>query len=277
MTDISTILNSGGTVLAAYGAKKLYDDFASPSIKEAGLLGAKIFRAITISVDVWADKRIDKLTALQNDIVNNLKDFDKEDIVEIAPDYIVAPAINAYMHSMSSNELRSMYANLISKSLLKDQLPSIHPSMTFIIQNLAPIDCVLLNYLALNNHSIPLMETHWETDNQNGYIKSLNHLFLQPTAIDTDSNNDESIVIKKASQLQLGLPSTIDNLMRLGLLEVSYIEYFSNEELYKPIKVLPVYIEDEQKCLQAKRIFTPTPGIAKLTSLGKDFIDICID
>lgn len=38
---------AAGCVIGGYGVKKLYEDFASPTVKQAGLLGAKIFSAIS--------------------------------------------------------------------------------------------------------------------------------------------------------------------------------------------------------------------------------------
>lgn len=274
VNSISAVLPDGNTVVAALGGKKLYDDFASPTIKEAGILGAKIFKALTFSAEIWSQKRIDKLNALQDEVAENLKDISEEEIIDVAPDYIVGPAINAYMYSMSSKELKAMYAKLISKSLLKENSTIIHPAMTYIIQNLMPTEALLLKYLYLKNKtSIPLMKTTWKLkDEKEGYITSLTDIYIQPHQ--SEIKDDNSVI--EFSDFSKGTPATISNLVRLGILEVSYVEFLTDNKNYEDIEGLQEYVSDKENCESKGLIFTPEKGTAKITALGFDFIEVCI-
>lgn len=46
---------AAGCVIGGYGVKKLYEDFASPTVKQAGLLGAKIFPLFLIKNLFWVN------------------------------------------------------------------------------------------------------------------------------------------------------------------------------------------------------------------------------
>ena len=275
INSISTALPDSTTVAAAFGGKKLYDDFASPTIKEAGVLGAKIFKALTFSADLWSQKRIDKLTTLQDEVAENLKDFPEERIVDVAPDYIVGPAINAYMYSMSNQELKSMYSKLISKSLLKENTTIIHPAMTYIIQNLMPTEALLLKYLYLKKKaSIPLMKTAWRAkEDAQGYITSLKDIYIQPHQSEIKEDNSEI----EFSDFKKGSPATISNLVRLGILEISYIEFLTDNKNYEPIEQLPEYVSDKEYCERKNLVFVAEKGVAKITALGSDFMKVCIE
>lgn len=57
---------------ATVGGKMLYDDLASPTIKAAGELGAKIFKALTVNFDIWTVSFLESFTdkSMYNEIEN---------------------------------------------------------------------------------------------------------------------------------------------------------------------------------------------------------------
>lgn len=263
--------------LGGFGIKKLYDDFASPTIKQAGLLGAKVFSALAIGIDVWAEKRKKRFMNLQNDLADNLKNKNPEDITENPPDYILAPAISSYMASIDKKELREMYAKLISKSLLKTYENKIHPSFALMIQNLHPDECLILHYLATQK-TVPVISTQWKDESTSGYIPSLAHVFLYPTLITKSAS--ENVTPSNGNifyqNFQLGKPMYISNLSRLGLIEVSYTECFTDQNVYNALNALPEVKEDESRCKKSGRSFEISKGILHITPLGKEFTNICI-
>lgn len=259
--------------LGGFGIKKLYDDFASPTIKQAGLLGAKVFSALAISIDVWAEKRKKRFMNLQNDLADNLKNKNPEDITENPPDYILAPAISSYMVSIDKKELREMYAKLISKALLKEYEDKIHPSFALLIQNLHPNECIILQYFSTRNE-IPVISTFWRKPKAPGAALSLNNIFCYPTRIITSSSG--AITTFSYKDFVLGNPMYLSNLCRLGLIEKTYLATFRDISVYKPLFDLPIVKDDEQRCKLESNSYDIQKGILKLTPLGKEFTDICI-
>ena len=264
-------------IAGGVGLKKLYEDCASPTVKQAGLLGAKIFSALVVSADAWADRRKKRFENLQDDIVENLKNKKPEEITETPPEYIIAPAINSYMYSMDKIELRKMYANLISNAMLKENTDKIHPTLTTIIQNLHPNESILLSYL-YSHGSMPIIETHWNnaTDEIMSYNIPLTHFYLYPTKITPTLSN--SMTATSFSDFTVGSPTYISNLSRLGLIDVDYRIFLTEENAYDDLINHPIVTQNEYhcKCEKEKKEFEIIKGVIKITPLGKDFIKICL-
>lgn len=281
--EIMQVLSTPGMTEAAqyaaggYALKKLYDDFASPAIKEAGLLGAKIFSSLAIGLDVWAEKRKKRFMDLQNDLADNLKSKNPEDIIDTPPDYILAPAMASYMASIDKKELREMYAKLMSKALLKSYENKIHPAFATMIQSIHPDECLILHYFSAKE-AIPVISTRWQNNSTSGYAHSLSHIFLYPTLISktVSGNTTNSIETTSYQNLKLGKPMYVSNLERLGLIEVTYMEWFNDEKVYSTLIDHPLVKEDEAKCRKLGHSFEVLKGILMLTPLGMEFTNICL-
>ena len=259
---------------ATVGGKMLYDDLASPTIKAAGELGAKIFKALTVSCDIWAENRIKRAHRLQDDIANELKGKSPADITENPPEYILYSAITQYMHSIDRDELRKMYAKLISKALLENVKDSIHPAFVNILQNLHPNEAHLLNYFSRRSE-IPIVNTKWVQPDTPGYHLQLANIDTYPYEIE-DIQLGPNVMQTAYKDIQMGDPAYISNLSRLGIITVSFSEFFTGKSMYNEIENLPIINENKEQCLQANRNFEIEKGICRLTPLGKLLISTCI-
>lgn len=252
----------------------LYDDLASPTIKAAGELGAKIFKALTVSCDIWAENRIKRAHRLQDDIANELKGKSPADITENPPEYILYSAITQYMHSIDRDELRKMYAKLISKALLENVKDSIHPAFVNILQNLHPNEAHLLNYFSRRSE-IPIVNTKWVQPDTPGYHLQLANIYTYPYEIE-DIQLGPNVMQTAYKDIQMGDPAYISNLSRLGIITVSFSEFFTGKSMYNEIENLPIINENKEQCLQANRNFEIEKGICRLTPFGKLLISTCI-
>ena len=259
---------------ATVGGKMLYDDLASPTIQAAGELGAKIFKALTVSCDIWAENRIKRAHRLQDDIANELKGKSPADITENPPEYILYSAITQYMHSIDRDELRKMYAKLISKALLENVKDSIHPAFVNILQNLHPNEAHLLNYFSRRSE-IPIVNTKWVQPDTPGYHLQLANIYTYPYEIE-DIQLGPNVMQTAYKDIQMGDPAYISNLSRLGIITVSFSEFFTGKSMYNEIENLPIINENKEQCLQANRNFEIEKGICRLTPLGKLLISTCI-
>lgn len=259
----------------AAAAKKFYDDFASPTIKSAGKLGAKIFEALTIGCDLWAESKIKRAHLLQNDIVTELKYKSPDEITSIPPEYILRPAIYQYMYSIDRDELRKMYAKLISKALLEKTKDSIHPALVNILQNLHPNEARLLNYLSHENN-FPIANTKGRSSRDSSSFKRrLTYIYTYPHEIqEIQIGSDMKRIIY--GEEKPGDPAYISNLARLGIIASSFIESFTNIEIYKKIENLPIVINDKKQCIKSGDVFELEKGVCRITPFGQLFIDTCI-
>lgn len=278
--NILTILSTPGVretaecVLGGIGIKKLYDDLASPTVKEAGLLGARVFSALVVGIDYWAENRKRRFLQLQDEIASNLKNKKQEDIVDKIPDYILNPALTSYMHSMDKKELRDMYAKLISRALLKENTDRIHPALTTIIQNLSPNECLLLEYLS-EKISIPIINIHWKNLSTRSFSTPLVHQYLCPSEIKKHLGTSVSTKIFK--NFVLGSPLYVSNLLRLGIIEITYAEHFSDETGYNTLLATEQLQKNRFLCERQNLVFEAQKGILRISPLGKEFTNICID
>lgn len=126
---------------------KIYDDGFHQSVAETGKIVGRIPRFINAafaSLDCWIAKREYNVEKTKQLLEENLKNADPEKIVSPEP-YVAVPAIQAISYAMDSDELRTLYANLLAKSIYKDTKDSVHPAFTEIIKNLSPLDCKVFN------------------------------------------------------------------------------------------------------------------------------------
>ncbi len=261
-------------ILGAAGLTNLYKDFASPTIKAAGLLGAKIFTALTISADVWAEKRVKRFKDLQDDVTNILINKNVEDISSTPPAYIIAPAISSYMYSMDKEELRNMYAKLISKAMLNEYDDKIHPGIVNILQNLHPQETLLLSLLSTQN-SVPIIETHWKKKDLKGYRIQSTNIYLIPKKV--THTISESVGVLRCEDFVIGNPAFLSNLNRLGMIKLSYSEFLVDEHSYAALENLEEVTNEKKICEASDFEFVVARGMCQLTPLGSDFINICIN
>lgn len=269
------------TVLTAVGAKKLYDDLASPTVKSAGILGAKIFNALLISVDAWGERRKQRFSRLSDEVTTKLREQHPDNISSEVPDYILIPAINSYMTSVDSDALRTMYANLIAKALLKSKIESIHPAFISILQNLHPKECLILKYMYQVQRPLPMLQTRHEvvTEQQisTGYT-SLTNIYMYPTTINSpESTSFNSIPdMSEYTNFELGPVYAPTNLARLGIANITYDAFLTANNVYDVLMGCKEIKDDELKCKERGRSFSISKGFMELTPLGISFADICI-
>ena len=128
---------------------QIYSDLLQPAVSETGkILGRipQLINAAFLPLDCWIAERQNHLEKTKQLLAENLKDADPEKIVSPEP-YVAVPAIQALSYSMNSDELRTLYANLLTKSIYIDTKDSVHPAFTEIIKNLSPLDCRVLKFI----------------------------------------------------------------------------------------------------------------------------------
>ena len=98
---------------------KCYDDLLHPAASETGKLLARIPQVINAALaplDCWIAERQYHVDRTKKLLEENLKNADPEKIVPPEP-YVAIPAIQAISYAMDSDELRTLYANLLAKSI----------------------------------------------------------------------------------------------------------------------------------------------------------------
>ncbi|HHE8876164.1 TPA: DUF4393 domain-containing protein [Haemophilus influenzae] len=169
------------------------------------------------SDDAYQKYKIKQAANLQkyaNEVKSGIEKIPEENIQEPKMS-VVGPALEASKFYIEEDEIRGMFAKLIASSMDKTQSINIHPSFVEIIKVLSPLDAQ--NLYSLYHGGDETISKFRVTNKENGnYTDHFNHVFLgNPECQDNNL-----------------IESSIDNLIRLKLVDVSYSEYKSDDSLY---------------------------------------------
>ncbi|AJO88448.1 DUF4393 domain-containing protein [Haemophilus influenzae] len=169
----------------------------------------------------WDEERQKK----QIEVANNVDKFKEEitnkstkilDENRIEPDVeVIGSTLESAKFRINKDEIRDMFSNLIVSAMDSSKANDIHPSFSEMIKMLSPLDAQNLYslYHGRDETISKIRVTNKENDN---YTDHFNHVFLgNPECQDNNL-----------------IESSIDNLIRLKLVDVSYSEYKSDDSLY---------------------------------------------
>ena len=143
----------------------------------------------------------------------------KERQTEI-PKYLAYPVVERLKYSFDEEYLKNMYMNLLSSSMDKDNLPSIHPSFYSIIESLSHLDAEVFEFLYTKYQSVLSATLRLKIINSTQYYD----IFPKYFVIELLDNIDSDPFL---------ISSSITNLYRLGLLNMSMIIIADRPEGYK--------------------------------------------
>jgi hypothetical protein len=259
---------------------KLYDDIAHPiavqtgkSLEIIGLLVNKFFSPLR-NYAVSGKENTDKL---ENEIIDKLKDKDVNNIIA-PPTHVAVPALLANSYT-DAEALRSLYASLIAKSMVKQTSSDVHPAFIEIIKQLSPREALFLKAHPILKSPTPFVSIRIQKKSE--YFNQMNFI-LHPKNIlrnfqegldylpfyfgDDYNNSPEEISIM------------IDNFIRLRVLDfvpnTVLVDRNAYSKFYKDD-----YTNHFEKFIKDKESHEVVhiPGLLKPTLFGTLFSSICID
>lgn len=262
----------------------VYSDGLKPATKESGKFLERIPRVINAALaplDRWILHREYSIEETKRILALKLNKIDPEKIVPPEP-YVAIPALQAISYCMDYEELRNLYANLLAKSMNEDTKDSVHPAYVEIIKQLSPLDARIIDifkFFKSPNHCFPIGKLRYCKQNETPYLK----LSLGDSGFDVYEHiidPEISEIINATADL---IAISIQNLVRLGLLDVDYSAHFTNDHLYDNIRKNPIikeadiYFRDNYGNMPEYQGFDIqfVKGIAKVTPLGYSFSRIC--
>lgn len=267
MNEENKETNVKATIDAVTGLAKaipVYDDAVQPAAKEVGKALGTVAKTVNIAlapikVLVWGYEQIENF--VNEKVSDKLKDTPSERITPPPPE-VVGPALESLKFTGHKEDLRNLFANLIANSMDSATLRNAHPGFVEIIKNISSEEAKILK-LFTKRQTIPLIDIRSENKNGSGgkdILKNVSQIGALSGCVDT------SLV-----------PSLLDNLCRLGILEIPSGMHLVKEELYKPLEaspeaqVLKIAIEkNENKKIEFTRKYIT------LTTYGKQFCDTCV-
>lgn len=243
-------------------AVEIYKDGLSPSVKPLGEVMSLLPRTIKIAFSGWERWLVNKEESLRLTayaIEDKLRQIPEEKIVE--PDaHVAIPAIQQLCYCQDSDELRDLYANLLTSSMNTDKKWQVHPAYVDIIKQLCPDEAKYLKAMPeLTTLAHPLIDISFAIgENAKGVHNALTNF--------TNYNIDKL-------EHPENICSYIDNLVRLNLIEIPPAQYLLNEEAYTELENHPM-IQNIVGGDQSQLRYSYTHKMFRLTNFGENFIKV---
>lgn len=238
--------------------KNLTDHPTSNIGQTLGDIWFLVFGGISHAADKKRLQYAHDLDQFRAELDSSISAIPPEKLIE--PDFqTVALAFESSKYCVTSEELRTMFTNLISGSMNKDYEPKIHPSFPEIIKQMSSDDAKLLSIMKAN----PLLPTMTlgEMTDDHGY-----HPIAPDVLLDYPGLPSDHATLSAASLEHAGLAT----IYRGGLV------FVSNDDAYIPFEKLSVYESVSQHCEESGKSLYKGKGSCELTNFGRNLIDVCV-
>lgn len=249
--------------LVAQTAGKTYDDLAHPTAHATGQIVSFIPRTVKVWLGKWEKWILNGEYAIRETeklLEEKLKHIPEEKIVEPEP-YVAVPAIQQLSYSLDSEELRELYANLLASSMNIDTKGNVHPSFVDIIKQLSPLDAKAIERIKHNQNPIPIITSRINFEQSKTF---------------TEIVRDYSVGLYPIYQDVNCLAASLQNLKRLGIINVRYDQVIKPDTVYDVFETDTVYqrIKAQKSGIPNTNIAI-NKGLAELTDFGLQFCEIC--
>lgn len=260
--------NVKATIDAVTGLAKaipVYDDAIQPGAKEIGKALGTVAKTVNIALApikilIWGYDQIENFV---NEKVSEKLNKTPVERITTPPPEVVGPALESLRFTGHKEELRNLFANLIANSMDSATLKNAHPGFVEIIKNLSSEEAKILK-LFTSRQVFPLIDIRAEFKE---VVKGGRDIITNMSEIGVQSGCDDISLV----------PSLLDNLCRLGLLQIPSGMHLINKDLYKTLENSPeaqaIKIAIEKDETQKVEF---THKYITLTTYGKQFCDTCV-
>ena len=247
----------GGELGKNLPIKEIYNDVAHPVLSTIGqtLQGATRVALAPISAMIWGYDKIAGYLDVAIPEYFARKRIKKENIKSPDPS-IAVPVIEAMRYTSHKPELIEMFTNVLGASMNSESYDE-HPAFVEIIKQLCSDECKMLKYLYKQN-KMPMLKQRLSMDKGG-------HIDMTPYFSD--------ICYVVSCEHPIKFPEYLDNLHRLGLVDVYYDTYLTDEKHYDDLRnhyMYPIVSGAEDKKIIEKK------SLYQLSEMGRKFCSVCI-
>ncbi|MGI2141937.1 DUF4393 domain-containing protein [Shewanella baltica] len=259
--------NVEGTINAVTGLVKsvpIYQDALQPAARELGKALGTVAKTINVALApvsalVWGYDQIKDF--VDNKVAEKLQNVPEENIVT-PPPHVAGPALESLRYTGSIDELKELYANLLASSMDSATTKDAHPSFVEIIKQLSSDEAKILTALISTEQEPAVTIRNNREDNSGG----------------RDQFRNFTVLGEKVGVHDYGrIPNYLDNLCRLGLLEIPSSYKLIGENIYTHLDEHPIVksIADSIDMLDGRKSELVHKTII-VTGLGRQFINACV-
>lgn len=196
------------------------------------------------------------------ELEKSISNIPADNLVEPALN-IVGPAIEGSKYHIEDDNVRNMFVRLISSASNADKVDTVHPSFVEIIKQLSPFDAQCLEFLVKERATTACGTIRTRTSIGSGFGE-LKYVFPFPGL---NMVNTTKYI------------SSVDNLMRLGIIECSKGKYASESEYATLISITSEILAELERNLREEypqATVELVGNVWSFTQMGELFIESCI-
>jgi hypothetical protein len=262
MSEENKIRDAADAVKGIVEAVPIYQDALQPAAKEIGKGLETIAKTIhivlaPIAAFVWGYDEIRNFVTTR--VAEKLKAIPQERIKTPNPT-VAGPALEALRYTGHEETLRELYANLLATSIDSETAASAHPAFVDMIKNMAPDEAKIMRFFATTGAQ-PVVDLKVTLKDGGGFVILHRNVSL--------------IGVQAGCQHPVFCPNYLDNLSRLGLVEVPYGYHLKDEKSYEPIETNAEVLKIKEQ-VKDHGVFGIDRKKIEVTNLGRQFITACV-
>lgn len=259
--DLTNIVKETGSQLVG----NLYTDLFQPSIKTIGTTLGSVVEFVTlfqVPIQFVNEKVKFNYSKRQKEYEEKVNNIPEEKKCEVNPQ--IGVPIMERLSYITNDEIADLFTNLLTKASSVDTVNLAHPSFVQLIERLSVDEARIIKYL-FNKEDIPCVSFRTYFKKKEGFVDTLEN--------GTSLSFEIDFYFPKNEKLYL------DNLVSMGILDISHTLYFANEAIYEPLYKLHRYEQlvnelcnDENSPFDRIEI---KKSYYQITDFGKSFIKAC--
>lgn len=242
-------------------AVEVYKDALRPVVKPIGEILGFLPRTIKLAFSGWEKWLIngeESLRLTAEAIKEKVKQIPEDKFVEPEP-YVAIPAIQQISYCQNSEELRDLYANLITSSMNADKKWQVHPSFVDIVKQLNPDEAKYLKGLSPTAVAIyPLIDVDFSFGNKGGHPIISNFTDYNLNVLEHPGN----------------ICAYIDNLVRLNLIEIPSGQWLDDPDKYNQLEKHPMIQNPVRVNGEVQISYKYKHKLFRLTNFGLIFVNV---
>lgn len=255
--------NVKATIDAVTGLVKavpVYQDTLQPSAKQIGQSLETVTKTVNIALApikalVWGYEKIENY--INQRVSEKLKNVPEENITTPKPE-VAGPAVEALRFAGHDENLRELYANLLANAMDKNTIHEAHPGFVEILKNISSDEAILLQAF-ISKQQYPLLDVRAKTEGKNaGYI----------VVVSNFSHLDKIVKVERPDLI----PSYLDNLCRLGILDIPALTKIIVTDAYKELENDVTLDKIKKQIEDLNRKVELNQKMVKVTNFGNQFV-----
>ncbi len=261
-SNIDTTINAVTNLVKAV---PIYQDAIQPAAKEVGKALATITKTVNVALApvrglVWGYEKIEDFVSTK--VSEKLRNTPEKEIVTPKPN-VAGPALESLRYTGHEESLRELYANLLAASMDSMTSAGAHPGFVEILKQITPDEAKLLKLFSYHR-PFPLLDVRRESIEAG---KGGNDVLVSFSTLGEEAGCEHVNLT----------PSYLDNLCRLGIIEIPTFYEYMSPNVYDHLENHPtiLIVKEQIDKIQNQRCEIQRRGL-RVTQLGRQFISICV-